>query len=175
MKTFMTLTLSLNLLSNTAFATFFDGVSQRKSQCYARAYSSNELANKPKQNVTHMAAKLYVEPLHFGTADETPIKFLKIQAKRRNDDRVYSVELACNKTGQCSIDCDGPRTQLQWSTSREGSIVIDARTEHGNYLSLDPILCGDDENAEAINFVLNGEAGSDDLFRLDPLPDYMCL
>ena len=176
MKTILTILISFGAFSAQAQGVFFDGVSQKMSKCYSRAYTAKELATKPNQEVTHMAAKLYRQEFNFMPG--APFGFLKIQAKRKSDNKVYSVELACSEDGMCSIDCDGPRTQLQWSTSRKGSIVVDARNETGNYLSLDPILCGDDmdeDEMEAASFTLNGLKNGDDLFRLDPMPDYQCL
>jgi len=164
-------------MTSQAFGeSFFDGVTEKIGKCYTRTYTAEELAGRDKQQVTAMSVKLYDQSYNFGEFGEgNSFKALKIQATVRGDKKVYGVVMSCNDSGMCGIDCDGPRTQLQWSTSTSGSIVIDARNENGNYISLDPFTCGDDENIEYANIALNGLAGGDDLFRLDPMPSHQCL
>lgn len=168
--------LSLFVLSTTASAkSVFSGVNTKLGKCYSRQYSTEHMAKNPKQTVTAMAAKFYTETFSGSGDEDYQIDLLKIQAKVKGSDKVYGVELACNKDGSCFIDCDGPRVAARFSKNNPGSMLID--NSEGS-LVLDPLTCGDDvseEELEAMNVWLKGTKGGDDIFRLDPMPDYQCL
>lgn len=150
----------------------FSGVNNKIGKCYSREYSAKHMDLHPKQTVVKIAAKLFYESWGWNGEENNNLALLKIQAQVKNDSNTYGVTLACSEeSGLCAIDCDGPSVVARWSKNNLGSLLID--NSMGN-LTLDPLTC-DDETFEAASLWLKSTRGGDDIFRLDPMPDYQCL
>ncbi len=155
----------------------FNGVKKKLGKCYSREYTNAHMVAHPKQTVEKMAAKFSITTYKVD-GEEYTLPILKIQAKAKNDSKVYAVEMPCYKDGnktRCAIDCDGPNVKAYFSSNNPGSMLIDNKD---GYLALDSTTCGDEvteEQIEAVSLFLNNVKGGDDIFLLHPMKDYQCL
>jgi hypothetical protein len=165
----------------------FEHVSDNTSVCYKRVYSEQHLKDKaPRQTVTHIAAKLYID--HYGADNEYSVPMMRLSVKVRNPNSGSnqtvdwgSLKLACSPNdkgtvGRCFIDCDGPNFEFRYSkiAGFRDSLIIDSSK---GYISIDSESCGefDTENDEDFSSIfLDNSTNVDDVFRLDPVNDEQC-